>query len=130
MKTTLRFGFAALLIAASSVAAQSNSGATGTPAGGDTTGKESPKKISLYRPMDINHIRPSDMRGVNVFESPKEDQVPFNGFALVLTRRSETAERFSVVVEPKPLLVQVAHGVSSTLEDFLRIKLRIVIRIE
>ena len=82
MKTTLRFGFAALLIAASSVAAQSNSGATATPTGGDTTAKESPKKVSLYRPMDINHIRPSDQRGVNVFEPPKEDQVPFSGFAL------------------------------------------------
>ena len=32
--------------------------------------------------MEINHIRPADQRGVNVFEPPKEDQVPFTGFAL------------------------------------------------
>jgi hypothetical protein len=32
--------------------------------------------------MEINHIRPADMRGVNMFEAPKEDLVPFNGFAL------------------------------------------------
>jgi len=43
------------------------------------------KKItreSLYRPLDINHLRPADQRGVNVFEAPKEDQVSFTGFAL------------------------------------------------
>ena len=32
--------------------------------------------------MEINHIRPADMRGLNVFESPKESEVPFTGFAL------------------------------------------------
>jgi hypothetical protein len=44
--------------------------------------KETPQGVSLYRPMEINHIRPADQRGVNVFESPKEDEVPFTGFAL------------------------------------------------
>ena len=38
--------------------------------------------MSLYRPMEINHIRPADQRGINVFESPKTDEVPFTGFAL------------------------------------------------
>ena len=38
--------------------------------------------MSLYRPMEINHIRPADQRGVNVFESPEDDEVPFTGFAL------------------------------------------------
>src|SRR5689334_8127022 len=80
MKTTTRFGLAALLIAASSVAAQTNGSASGTLA--SDTAKEAPKKVSLYRPMDINHIRPADQRGLGVFESPKQDQVPFSGFAL------------------------------------------------
>jgi hypothetical protein len=48
----------------------------------DTTKKESPQKISLYRPLEINRIRPADQRGLNVFESPKESTVPFTGFAL------------------------------------------------
>ena len=32
--------------------------------------------------MEINHIRPADQRGVNVFEATKAEQVPFGGFAL------------------------------------------------
>ena len=44
--------------------------------------KENPQGVSLYRPLEINHIRPADQRGVNVFESPKDDEVPFTGFAL------------------------------------------------
>jgi hypothetical protein len=44
--------------------------------------KAAPQKVSLYRPLEINHIRPADQRGVNMFESPKEDLVPFTGFTL------------------------------------------------
>jgi hypothetical protein len=80
MKTATRLAFAALLIAASGVAAQ-NSSSAGVLAS-DSTAKETPKKISLYRPMDINHMRPADQRGLNVFEATKQDQVPFTGFAL------------------------------------------------
>ncbi len=50
----------------------------------DSAKKEAPKAVSLFRSLEINHIRPADQRGVNVFESPKEDQVPFNGFAFSL----------------------------------------------
>lgn len=81
MKISTRLGFAALLIAASGVAAQNSSAPTGALPS-DSTPKETPKKVSLYRPMEINHIRPADQRGVNMFEAPKESQVPFNGFAL------------------------------------------------
>jgi len=81
MKTTIRLGFAALLIAGSSLAAQNNTSTTAATTPGDTA-KEAPKKISLYRPMEINHIRPADQRGVNVFEATKAEQVPFSGFAL------------------------------------------------
>ena len=44
--------------------------------------KPAPAAVSLYRPFEINHIRPADQRGINVYESPKEEQVPFTGFAL------------------------------------------------
>jgi hypothetical protein len=57
---------------------------TAAAAATDSTDKAAKKttRASLYRPLDINHLRPADQRGVNVFEAPKDDQVPFNGFAL------------------------------------------------
>jgi hypothetical protein len=87
MRTTMKFGFAAMLACsfAGVVAAQAPSDNTkGVKASvaSDSTKKEDPKKISLYRPQEINHIRPADQRGVNQFEATKEDVVPFNGFAL------------------------------------------------
>ena len=33
-------------------------------------------------PAEIQHMRPADQRGLNVFESPKEEGVPFTGFKL------------------------------------------------
>jgi len=90
MTTTTKFGFAALLatVVAGAAMAQhpSNSpgksgGSSSTPSA-DSATKAAPQKVSLYRPMDISHIRPADKRGVNVFEAPKDDSVPFTGFAL------------------------------------------------
>jgi hypothetical protein len=69
-----------ITIAGATLSAQNNGASASSPAS-DTT-KEKPQKISLFRPMDVNHIRMNDQRGVNVFEAPKEDQVPFTGFAL------------------------------------------------
>lgn len=38
---------------------------------------------SLYAPpIEIQHLRPSDQRGLNVFETPKYDAVPYTGFKL------------------------------------------------
>ena len=37
---------------------------------------------SLLRPIDIQHIRPLDQRGLLVFESPKDDNVAWDGFKL------------------------------------------------
>ena len=67
MRSTMRFGLSALMLAtAAGASAQSNGGPSQTSA--DTgTKKEGPAKVSLYRPLDINHIRPADSRGVNVF---------------------------------------------------------------
>src|SRR5690348_8882217 len=59
---------------AASTAASTNDSTTKAP--------KSTNSVSLYRPFDINHLRPADQRGVNMFEAPKEDQVPFTGFTL------------------------------------------------
>jgi hypothetical protein len=90
MQIITRFGLAALLgtaIAGTVVAQTSENGgksSTGAAATArtDTTTPQKATKVSLYRPLEIAHIRPADQRGVNVFESPKDDVVPFTGFAL------------------------------------------------
>jgi hypothetical protein len=90
MRNIAKLGAANLLVAAFAVAAAAQQPANGTeksvkPAGAptaDTTKKEAPTKVSLYRPLEINHFRPADQRGVNMFETPKEDIVPFDGFVL------------------------------------------------
>ncbi|MDB4917503.1 MAG: hypothetical protein JWM95_5147 [Gemmatimonadetes bacterium] len=40
------------------------------------------KQRLLYRQIELQHIRPADQRGNNVFESPKADNVPFDGMTL------------------------------------------------
>jgi hypothetical protein len=55
---------------------------TAPAASSDSAKKEATKSVSLFRPIEIDHLRPSDQRGVNVFESPKETQVRFDGFKL------------------------------------------------
>ncbi len=93
MKTNMTLGLTALLlvaIAGSGSAQQPTNGsgkdtaATTTKAAPDSGKKVIPTPISLFRPQEINHIRPADMRGVNVFESPKDDEVPYTGFVLSL----------------------------------------------
>jgi len=53
----------------------------------DTTKKDTTKDsttavsvFSVVKPIVIQHIRPNDSRGLNVFESPKSDLVPYTGF--------------------------------------------------
>ena len=98
MITLTRIGFAGILatLIAGAASAQNKDGGNRptpapTPATASTasTAKDSTDKAAktdaralLFRPFDINHIRPADQRGVNMFEAPKEDQVPFSGFAL------------------------------------------------
>ena len=96
MQTITRIGFAGILatLIAGAAAAQNKDGANrpsigpapvATTASATDSSAKAPKStnsVSLYRPFDINHLRPADQRGVNMFEAPKEDQVPFSGFAL------------------------------------------------
>jgi hypothetical protein len=48
----------------------------------DTTNESLAKKISTVPVMEIQHLRPADARGLNVFETPKTDSVPYTGFKL------------------------------------------------
>jgi hypothetical protein len=38
--------------------------------------------FGTLKPILIQHVRPGDSRGLNVFESPKKDPVPYTGFRL------------------------------------------------
>jgi hypothetical protein len=86
LSAALLSGFAGLGLAqqpSNGSSATKNATAKSTAAATDSaTKKENPQKVSLFRPLEVNHIRPADQRGVNMFETPKEDLVPFNGFAL------------------------------------------------
>ncbi len=52
------------------------------PAPADSTVKPAAAPASLVPPITIQHLRPQDQRGVNMFEAPKTDAVPFSGFKL------------------------------------------------
>jgi len=90
MQSITRFGLAALMgtAIAGTVFAQTpenggkSSSSTTAAARTDTTTPQKTQKISLFRPLEISHMRPADQRGVNVFEPSKDDSVPFTGFAL------------------------------------------------
>jgi hypothetical protein len=89
MNSIRRFGLAATVAAAfagpASAQQPGNGGdkpATTAPTADSTAKKAAPVTVSLFRAPTINHIRPADQRGVNMFEPPKENLVPFTGFAL------------------------------------------------
>jgi len=42
-----------------------------------------PMRVALP-PVEIQYLRPADARGLNIFESPKEEGVPYNGFKLAI----------------------------------------------
>ena len=80
MTTTRFFILAALLAATPALAQDGTVTQAGTPrdssaAPADTqpTKKATPKVVRYYTPaIEIQHMRPLDQRGLNVFESPKE----------------------------------------------------------
>src|SRR5438094_2708125 len=48
----------------------------------ESTTVKSATKISTVPAIEIQHIRPADARGLNVFEPPKTDSIPYTGFKL------------------------------------------------
>ena len=90
--TSTRFFFLAALLAATPALAQQDATVmqAGTPrdssaAQPDTqpAKKSTPKVVRYYTPaIEIQHLRPLDQRGLNVFESPKEPGAKYDGFKL------------------------------------------------
>ena len=76
---------AAVLLTAAPVLAQDAPGLTdppARPASASDTSASAPRKISFEKKIEIQNLRPRDIRGLNVFESPKEPGVPYTGFKL------------------------------------------------
>ncbi len=87
---TLLFAATPLLAQNANTTSADKGGSTATTAAADTAGKstradsagKSAKAALLINPTVIQHVRPADERGINVFEAPKNDAVPFEGFKL------------------------------------------------
>ena len=136
MKTTTTLGFVALFATAvaGAAGAQNSAGAqssTGTPAAkssdSSSTATAAAKKVSLYRPQEISNIRQNDQRGLNVFETPKSDTVPFTGFAISFggafnqefqgLSHSNSATPVTVSGVNQNQLIRIGHGFNNAVAN-------------
>jgi hypothetical protein len=83
----MSFALAAVaMLAALPLQAQNNAGPSTSdkPAAADTVKKaaETRKAFAFAPQIEIQHLRANDQRGINVFETPKQDKVPYTGFRL------------------------------------------------
>ena len=74
----------------------------------------------LYRTIELQHVRPADQRGINVFETPKEAGAPFEGMKLAwggaftqqfqgLGHENTAAPKVAAGVDANQLIV-MGHG--------------------
>jgi hypothetical protein len=89
MKTTTSLFViaAAALVSAAPALAQNTKSPNDDPkpapaAKSDSTTPARPAAVTFAPTIEIQHIRPVDRRGLNVFESPKADNVKYDGFKL------------------------------------------------
>ena len=78
MRTYNGMIFVGAMLLAAPLAAQSEP----TAQEGTATEAEATETVSTQAEIVIQHMRPHDQRGLNVFEAPKDDGVPFTGFRL------------------------------------------------
>jgi hypothetical protein len=84
-----------------------------TPAPGDTlpAKKSDPKAVRYYAPaIEIQHMRPMDQRGVNIFESPKEPGASYTGFKL--SWGGAFAQQFQNLTHRNTATAKVVSGVN------------------
>lgn len=93
MTSATRTSLLALVAFVAAWPAAAQQGANGPAARRDSTGSDTATvaetakpaakaAITLVRPLEIQRLRPPDQRGLNMFETPKNDTVPFEGFKL------------------------------------------------
>jgi hypothetical protein len=111
LKTLAIVSLAALF--ATVAGAQNNSDkkpAAAPPASTDSI-TPAPASISLFRSIDIQHVRPADQRGVSMFEWPKTDATPFKGFALSIGGAFE--QDFQNLTHQNAATPKVTNGVDA-----------------
>ncbi|MEO5816829.1 MAG: hypothetical protein ABIT20_16260 [Gemmatimonadaceae bacterium] len=87
------------------------------------------KKIALlYRPIELQHYRAADQRGINVFETPKYDtNVPFDGVKLLwggaftqqfqgLQHKNTAAPKMTAGVDANQLIT-IGHGFNNAVAN-------------
>jgi hypothetical protein len=86
-----------------------------------------PAAAFAQQPISIQHIRPIDQRGVNVFEPPKEDTVPFKGttlsFGAAFAQQFQALDHYNNAA-PKMVngvdqnkLIQIGHGFNNAVAN-------------
>jgi hypothetical protein len=102
---------------------------------------DSTTNASLLPLIEIQHMRPRDQRGINVFEPPKEDTVPFTNFKIGLgaafTQQFQGLEH-SNTAAPKVVngvnanqLIQIGHGFNNAVANlYLNAQLARGLRVE
>ncbi len=149
--TRIRFAVLAALLGASPVLAQDATARVASGARADTTvvsdsttppAKRAPRTPRYEAPpIEIQHFRAPDQRGLNVFESPKEENVPFTGFKLGwggaftqqfqnLTHTNTAAPKVSNGVDANQL-IQIGPGFNNAVANlFLNVQLAKGIRVQ
>lgn len=87
MRTSTRVLLPALMaaLAAAPVAAQNDTPGGGTSPSDSTAAQaDRAKSFGTAQQITIQNFRPVDRRGLNIFEAPKNDGVPYDGFKLML----------------------------------------------
>jgi hypothetical protein len=82
MNSSIKLVTAALAIPFAIAATQQQVASISTTTVSETTVTKAAAKVSLLKPIVIQNVRPADTRGINVFESPKDNGVAFTGFKL------------------------------------------------
>ena len=84
MRSTRRIvtAFSALFLIAAPLAAQAPPDATSGVGESSAPQQEAQAPKEKGRPVTIQHLRPADQRGINVFETPKDPGVEYTGFRL------------------------------------------------
>ncbi|MGQ0646772.1 MAG: hypothetical protein ACT4P7_04325, partial [Gemmatimonadaceae bacterium] len=84
-RTSYLVAFAVATLTTAAAQAQNNTPSTATKATTTDSTKPAPaskSSMSLSPAIEIQHLRANDQRGVNIFEAPKHDAVPYDGFRL------------------------------------------------
>lgn len=131
---------AASLLAAGSLSAQntvatSQNGTTSSSAAADTI---NPAQVPF---IEIQHMRPRDQRGINVFEPPKEDTIPFTNFKIGLgaaftqqfqgLEHSNSASPNLVAGVNTNQLIRIGHGFNNAVANlYLNAQLAKGVRVE